>query len=167
MDKDLLWIPYISISIIFVVFLFFSFMRYRSKRVNKRHFQAFLILHRNELKLIEQGRQFHRIDSIFALGEIIHVFKYHDAQKVVQQYPELLSEDGKPVTVQFQDDCQKTSSEFLVKSSNNDQVVLKEYRSLSGSRVLTGARSLSGNRPLSALSTHHMLEDKELEVIKL
>ena len=164
MDRELIWIPYISISVLFVAFLIFSFLRYRIKHVNKRRYQAFLICHQNKLQLIEQGQHFHRIDSIFALGEIIHVFKYHDAQKVVQQYPELLSVDRKPVNVQFQEEYSMTDSEYSMTSSHNDQVILKEFRPMSGTRVVSGSRVLSGTRPLSST---HMLEEKEIEVIKL
>lgn len=86
-----------------------------------RRYQAFLIRRQNELRLIEQGLYNNRIDSLYSLGDIVRVFKYTDAQKVVREYPELLSVDKNVVTV-------KSDMEALVVHPTEGGVFGKEYK---------------------------------------
>ena len=136
-------------TVLFFTLLCVSFLRYRTNKINKKRFQAFLIRRENQLHLVEQGVYNDRVDSIYTLGEIVRVFKYKDAQKVVKTYPELLSADKQYVLVNVEDErLEGYLKERDASYKKETEVVDRRYKPFSTTNVCIN-------------------EEKELEVIKL
>ena len=162
METYVLWVPYVVLTILSFILLCVSFLRYRTRKLKKKRYQAFLIRRKNELHLIEQGLYEYnaRVDSIYSLGEIVRVFKYKDAQNVIKIYPELLSVENQSVVVKVEDGSLETCKEDNepTKTKENKETETKYKKE---SKVLDKRQ-----RPFSTTS-RNTYEEKELEVIKL
>ena len=162
MEAYVLWVPYVVLTILSFILLCVSFLRYRTRKLKKKHYQAFLIRRKNELHLIEQGLYEYnaRVDSIYSLGEIVRVFKYKDARNVIKIYPELLSVENQSVVVKVEDGALETCKEDneptkKIENKETETIYKKE------SKVIDKRQ-----RPFSTTS-RNTCEERELEVIKL